>query len=186
MDERPLTQMQDVVDLFVRAAAPLLDRPVVLLGHSMGAAVAFAVAHRLGSSVAHVFVAGRSAPLGRHPGALHTLDDEALERYLARLGATPPIIFEDPDLRADVLAIVRADLTLNDDYWTDRPLGATPLTVLGGRDDPDVSPDALEAWRFLTGGRFRRVILPGDHFFITSSREAVHRLIVEAIDPTLS
>ena len=184
LDEPPVTDMQELVYLFLQAVDGLLDRPIVLFGHSMGAAIAFAVAHRLGAQVAHVFAAGRSAPRGPHPGDLHRLDDAALERYLIRLGATPPIVFTDPELRAHVLALLRADLTLNDSYSDDRPLTATPLTVLGGSDDPEVSPDALEGWRGLTGGRFCRVVLPGDHFFLATSRQAVLRLLVRSLEAT--
>ena len=55
---------------------------------------------------------------------MHELDDNGLKQYLDRLGATPTIVFEDPELRAHVFNVLRADLTLNDAYCTDRPLAA--------------------------------------------------------------
>jgi surfactin synthase thioesterase subunit len=183
IDEPPFTRMHDLVDAFVSETdSLLLDIPVAVFGHSMGAAVAFAVAERLGPAVAHVFAAGRRALSQPQRGELHTLDDSGLERYLCRLNATPSIVFENPELRAYVLNVLRADLTLNASYWTDRPLPATPLTVLGGSDDPEVSPESLDAWRALTRDLFRRVMFPAQHFFTITCRDAVQRLVVESLE----
>jgi surfactin synthase thioesterase subunit len=181
IEEPLLTRMHDVVNAFVAETDSLLyDLPLALFGHSMGAAVAFAVAERLGPSVAHVFAAARRSPSQQQK--LHTLDDSGLERYLCRLGATPASVFDYPELRDHVLAVLRADLTLNDAYLADRPLPATPLTVLGGSQDLQVPPETLEAWRELTPGPFRRVMFPADHFFTASCRDAVQRLVVESLE----
>jgi medium-chain acyl-[acyl-carrier-protein] hydrolase len=181
IDEPPFIQMQDLVDVFVAQTEPLLDIPVAVFGHSMGAAVAFAVAERLGPAVVHVLAAGRRSPSLASDEALHELDDSGLELYLDRLGATPTIVFEDPELRAHVLEVLRADLTLNDSYRAIRPLAAVPLTVLGGSEDQEVPPHALDAWRALTRGEFRQVMFPAEHFFTATCREAVQRLVVTSL-----
>jgi surfactin synthase thioesterase subunit len=181
IDEAPFVAMQELVDGFVARTNTLLDMPVAVFGHSMGAAVAFAVAERLGSAVVHVFAAGRRSPSLAPSRALHELDDNGLKQYLDRLGATPTIVFEDPELRAHVLNVLRADLTLNDSYRTDRPLGAIPLTVLGGSEDHEVPPHTLDAWRALTSGAFRHVMFPGEHFFPATCRDAVQRLVVTSL-----
>ena len=181
IDEPPFTRMQDLVDGFVAQAQTLFDIPLAMFGHSMGAAVAFAVADRLGPAVAHVLAAGRRSPSLPPEDALHQLDDSGLERYLDRLGATPTIVFEDPELRAHVLTVLRADLTLNDSYRAIRPLTAVPLTVLGGAEDREVPPDTLDAWRTLTRGEFRQAMFPAEHFFTATCRDAVQRLVVSSL-----
>jgi medium-chain acyl-[acyl-carrier-protein] hydrolase len=183
IDEPPFTRMQDLVEMFVAQTEMLRDIPAAVFGHSMGAAVAFAVAERLGSAIAHVFAAGRRSPSLVPSVALHELDDGGLERYLDRLGATPTIVFEDPELRAHVLTVLRADLTLNDSYRAAGPLAAVPLTVLGGSEDQEVPPETLEAWRALTRGEFRQAMFPAEHFFTATCREAVQRLVVSSLQP---
>jgi medium-chain acyl-[acyl-carrier-protein] hydrolase len=181
MSEPPFTRMQDLVEAFVAKTDTLLDIPVAVFGHSMGAAVAFAVAERLGPSIVHVFAAGRRSPSLAPIQALHELDDNGLKRYLDRLGATPTIVFEDPELRAYLLSMLRADLLLNCSYRADRPLNTIPLTVLGGSDDPEVPTQTLEAWRTLTRGEFRCEMFPGKHFFPATCRDAVQRLVVTSL-----
>ena len=180
--EPPFTDMRDMVAGFAHDAASLFDRPLALFGHSMGAAVAFALAQRLGSQVVHVFAAARAAPSEPYSQGLRDLDDASLIRYLAKLGATPPIVFQEPELLAHVLTVLRADMTLNNSYRNDRQLATTPLTVLGGTADCELPPQALERWRSLTAGRFQCVMFPGDHFFLSSCLPDVHRLIVESLE----
>ena len=62
-----------------------------------------------------------------------------------------------------------------------RPLAAVPLTVLGGSQDQEVPPHALDAWRALTRGEFRQVMFPAEHFFTATCREAVQRLVVTSL-----
>ena len=73
MGETPLDEMEALVDELVAAMEPMLDKPFALLGHSMGAWVAFEVARALGKKGLEtptvLFVAGARAPhiQSRHP-----------------------------------------------------------------------------------------------------------------------
>jgi surfactin synthase thioesterase subunit len=66
-----------------------------------------------------------------------------------------------------MLPVFRADFALCDTYryLPDYPLSCD-LTVLGGREDPHVPPDELDAWQLETRGRCTVSLFPGDHFFI--------------------
>jgi medium-chain acyl-[acyl-carrier-protein] hydrolase len=179
--EAPCTTMAELADDCAAAVAPLCDRPVALFGHSMGAAAAFAVAQRLPVPPVHVFAAGRRAPTPAHPPRPHRRDDAALLDYLRRLGGTPDIVFGEPELMRQILAVLRADLRLNDGFQTDRALTGSTLTVLGGADDPQVPPAALAGWRALAPDMRGPVLLPGGHFFTVSAADALHRIIVAAL-----
>ncbi len=58
--ESSYTAMADLVADLTPALAPLCDRPVALLGHSMGAGIAFATAHAMALPPVHLF-AGKIA-----------------------------------------------------------------------------------------------------------------------------
>jgi medium-chain acyl-[acyl-carrier-protein] hydrolase len=48
----------------------------------------------------------------------------------------------------------------------------------GELDDPEVSREALEAWREQTGDRFVARLFPGDHFFVVEQAPLVLQALV--------
>ncbi|TSJ87508.1 thioesterase II family protein [Chitinimonas sp. BJB300] len=165
--EAPFRAVGALVDTLLESIAPLLDRPVALFGHSMGAALAFATATELeqqGRQVVHLFASGRRAPLSAFTTALHRLGDAALEIYLRDLRGTPQIVFEDAELKATVFELLRADLALNDSYVAGEPLARVPISALGGNSDHHVPLPALDAWQGLTKAGFTRYLLKAGTF----------------------
>ena len=149
-----------------------LDRPFGLFGHSMGALIAFEVAHALRRrglrGPERLFVSGFRAPHmpDRWP-LLHTLDDRAFVKELRELEGTPDEVAEHEELMALLLPTLRADVTLCETYryQTAEPLDV-PITVFGGTRDPRVSREELEGWREHTRQATEIVLFPGHHFFI--------------------
>jgi surfactin synthase thioesterase subunit len=171
-----------------QAVSPLLDRPYVLFGHSLGALVAFELARQVRRNgirqPRHLFAAGRIAPhLRDATRSLHTLADDALvERLVQRYDAIPEEVRSEPELMELLIPVIRADLTIigTYDYQEEAPL-ACPITVLGGTDDRSTSRDQLAAWQEHTAGSCKVHVLDGDHFFIRSQRPALMRLITQEL-----
>ena len=168
-------RLTPLVTSLTDALAPQLRAPFAIYGHSFGALVGFGVARELqrrGVSAVHVFASGRRAPQLPEQAPMHQLPDAELLAVLRRMGGTPDAVFEEPELIAYFLPIVRADIAVNETETIapDAPLRC-PLTVMGGVDDERVTADGLDAWRAQTTAAFDCEMFPGGHFFIHSERE---------------
>ncbi|MGW5052593.1 thioesterase II family protein [Actinokineospora sp. NPDC004072] len=164
--EPPATTMDQLVE---PAVAALIDAgPVALFGHSMGAIVAYEVAHRLvaaGRAPGALFVSAHRAP--HRLGERIERADADLAALLRSLGGVDPALLDDPDLADLVLDPLRADHRLMTRY---RPARRDPLPVpvvgYAGADDPLVAPDDLAAWAEVTSVGADVRVWPGDHFYL--------------------
>jgi surfactin synthase thioesterase subunit len=169
--EPPVNRMAPLVEALIEVIKPLLDRPFALYGLSMGARVAWALAHRLGERAmpmpAALYLASAAAP-GADEGRVDWKHD--LVGYLRTMGGTPPEVFAEPELLDTVLPTLRADLTLVDAFRF-RP--STPLDVpiraFAGLADVEHSPERMSGWGRETSGRFHLDVRPGGHFFDAAS-----------------
>jgi surfactin synthase thioesterase subunit len=176
--EPAATDVHAVVAGLEADLALLDDRPLALFGHSMGAVLAFELAlrrQRAGRPPLAAFLAGCAAParLAARPKTYH-FDDATFLARLERLGAIPAEVLADPDLKAMVLGVLRADITMLETYAGDD--GATlncPVWVLGGRDDDAATAADLLAWRDHARAGFEHAEFPGGHFFVSSAAPAL-------------
>lgn len=170
------------------ALAPHLDVPYTLLGHSVGAKLAFAVAQALAGTAAPapaclVVSAARAPQFQRADQFIrHDLPRDELLDALGRLGGTPPQLLEHPDFLDLMLPVLRADLRLNE---SSAVLGArqleVPVHVFGGLDDPDVTREQLAAWLAWTRASGEVQQLPGGHFFLFAQESRMPERIADLV-----
>jgi surfactin synthase thioesterase subunit len=143
-----------------------------LFGHSLGALVAYEVAHALrarsGMEPTALIVSGSSAPSMRDPARYSALSSDAdLLAELVRLEGTPSSVLANAELMDLTLPIIRADFRICADYeYRPRPPLHCRILALGGDADASVTPGRLAAWRSHTTGDFSLKMLSGGHFFI--------------------
>lgn len=172
---RPPRDWKRLVNEAVQGLLPHLGVPYALFGHSMGAALALAIARvveRRGvRQPVHLFVSGRPAPgrAARWTRAARSLGDEEFARRYGSLNGT---LLDEPEVRDVVLPTLRADIeVLEGSAQGPQCPVSCPLTVYGGSADPSTTPDDLHAWQDTTSGPFRIKLIPGGHFFLNDRRE---------------
>jgi surfactin synthase thioesterase subunit len=181
--EPALDRMDSLVAGIAEAMRPLLDRPLVLFGHSVGAFTSFEMAHRLaetfGVHVSHLFVSGARGPhLPRNRKNIHDLSEDDFITELKTLNGTPHEILENPELMRMISATLRADFAVVETYRAlNKPPLNCPLTVFGGLEDDLAPREDLEAWKVHTTKSFDLWQLPGDHFFINTSDSLILRIL---------
>ncbi len=168
--EPGLTAVTDAVPGIVAALSPLLDRPLALFGHSLGAALAYATARALverGTPPRLLAVSGRRAPhLPLRRTHSRSLDEAAFRDRIVSLGGTPPEVLACADLMELMLPILRADFTMSDDFAEPVPtLLPVPMLAFAGTEDAEVAIAEVAAWEAFAGAGFALHRLPGGHFF---------------------
>jgi surfactin synthase thioesterase subunit len=187
LQEPPFLSLPVLVEELAGVIWPLLDKPFIFYGHSMGAIIAFELARSLrrrhGLEPLALFVGGCRAPqTPNSEPATYNLPNNEFIKELIRLDGTPIEVIEHAELMDMMVPLLRADfrLTQTYEYTDDTPLRC-PITAYGGLRDYHVARDMLSSWREQTRSKFALHMLPGDHFFLRSSQSQLLGLLAREL-----
>lgn len=186
-DEAVIDTMPTLVDALATAMPVMTDRPYLLFGHSMGAAVAYELCVELQRRTqrlpCHLVVSAREAPRRQQQHSLHLAGDDALLAELHRLGGTPAALLESEEFRALLLPRMRGDYRLIETYEPSPSPAVLPLSISAfvGSDDHELSQAEAEAWSEQTSQVFQLRRFRGDHFYL----QAQAKTVIQALLPLL-
>lgn len=171
LDEPLLDDMPALAAQLVEELRGILRPPYALFGHSLGALLAFEVAHLLRESgspaPSALFASGTAAP-GRRDDREFSGDksDAELIEHLRRYQGTSDAVLAESELMRLTLPVLRADFRMCGRYrHRSRPPLDCPIHVLAGRDDT-ATTEQLEAWAEESVTGFSRTMFDGGHFFL--------------------
>jgi len=185
--EEPFTNLFTLINEIKGAIVPLLDRQFAFFGHSMGAKIGFELARSLsrerGVEPIHLFVSGCRAPHLINPDSpIYNLPEAEFMEKLRHLNGTPREVLGNPEMMNLLFPLLRADFEIAETYtFSPGPRLSCPITAFGGLQDTEVTSDQLDSWSELTNGRFSRVMLPGDHFFVNNAHPWLLNMIAREL-----
>jgi medium-chain acyl-[acyl-carrier-protein] hydrolase len=180
--EAAFTDLLTAVKAVASGISPFLEEPFAFFGHSMGALLAFELAHelrQLGKEPFHLFVSACGAPhLPQKSRLHHALPRTQFLKEMRLLNGTDEELLDSPEYVDMLLSFLRPDLQMIDEYqYRQRPPLSCGITAFYGTEDRIAEKKDMQEWRRYGNGLFRLCVVPGDHFFLKSAEEIVLELI---------
>lgn len=179
LDETPLDDLPALIEGMLPEVRELLDRPLMVFGHSMGALVGVELCRALlverdWSPLMFVAAGCASPDLPSVPDYDTRMTDEGILDFLTQVGGTPPDILGNDEYLGMIRPVVRADL----EAMAHRKLDVQPrlgcaVRAYLGAEDLRVTADRAEGWVIESDGDFDRCTFPGGHFFVQDHVETM-------------
>jgi surfactin synthase thioesterase subunit len=171
--DRPLLNsfdeiLDDTYNELIKKQKP--GQPFAFFGHSMGAQLAYSIAHRLQAEgrelPVHILLSGRGAPTIVRMKRRFDLPENLFREELKKMGGVPDDILNDNDFYRFFEPILRADFRAIESYKHTpvQPLDI-PFTVMLG-DAEETTIEEAKQWNEETTAAFDFWLYPGGHFFI--------------------
>ena len=186
-NETPATVLQTLIESLMQAIIPLMDKPCVFFGHSMGAILAYELCLKLHSenkTLPSILMLSACNPphfKTEKSTPLHTLPSAQFWQAVHQINGTPNEVFKNTELLELVEPALRADFKIAGDWHqqnkSHQPILPIPIKLFGGLKDKSISKENLSAWRDYSVNTAPPQFLKGDHFFINDAESGLLPLI---------
>lgn len=187
LDESPLTSVAELAEQLAGVIPPMLDRPYLTYGHSMGSSVSFELLHLLKARSLPLprryFGAARPAPhIAQRVAPFY---DYPLEQFIAelkRFGGTPDAVLDSAELMEMLVPMLRSEFRAAYAYHRDPVVKLEcAASVFGGARDDMILPEELAAWQEHFLERIDSRVFEGNHFFLEHNKEQVVSAICASV-----
>lgn len=188
--EAPHRSITAMVEELAGSIAPLIDRPFIFFGHSMGGWLAFEMTRalaRCGLPLPEHLVVSASLPMtiNRLPPFVHRMSTTQLAAELRVLGGTPEVILNDPQALALYQPAIQADFEALEThvFRPGSPL-RVPTSLFAAIDDPRVPVALMPLWHEHIAAPCDEVHFVGGHMFISdpANHDRLRRALAPIID----
>jgi len=185
--EKPISDLSILLEKLLPAITPLLDKPFVFFGHSLGALIAFELCRALRRQdwplPQHLFVSGFRSPELSNPNKnLHHLATPAFIEGIREYGGTSEEVLANGELMDFLLPVLRADFSLHETYeYQGEHAFSCPITALVGTEDPFVRPEHMFNWRYQTHENFQQIQYQGKHFFLHEHMVSISQRLQQSL-----
>lgn len=186
----PLTNMGDIVKLLMQSP-PDDQIPYVILGHSLGAKIAWEYMKALlnsGARAPYYFIAsGSGSPTVKsHMYDKFPLNQQQVVEELLFLKGTPKEVLNNKELMNMFMPTLMADFNLVAGYCeTSGFTTDIPLCLMAGQHDERVDISRLDEWKEVFTGKYTLHIVDDEHFFIETSRDWYIDVVEEVLNELL-
>ncbi|MFJ1608569.1 thioesterase II family protein [Streptomyces sp. NPDC088253] len=170
--QQPCATVEEAVSRLLPVVRDKAPGPYAVLGHSMGALVAYELTRELertGRPPTLLAVSASPAPhLSGHSRRFRDpRSDEQLREFLREAGGTPREAFDEPELMKYLVDILRMDLTMMNRY--DRGVEKairTPIAAYFGEFDTLAGEDLVLPWSMYSEESVTFRSWPAGHFYL--------------------
>lgn len=169
--QAPLARVEDLVAHAITAISDLLDRPVVFVGHDLGALIMHELAIRLQNTrkflPKSLIVLGAMAPEVHYFAPIHQLPADNLVHVLRLFDFTV-------DEKKTAIPVVRADCAALASYSSTRNTALElPITAIAGTKDSLIASASISGWQRQTTFKLQIHQLPCNHAELLSKKPAL-------------
>lgn len=170
-------RIEDVAKTLVPLIAPYAKVPLVLIGWSLGAKMAYELARQLQDElgIEAALVVAAACPSPQQPIQVGQF---SAREYLERLKGTPKQVMDSPDMLNTLEPAIQGDLEMARHYQSDQVIDA-PILALEASEDEIVSPNRISGWQRYSRSDFSLRQIKGDHFALRQQVKEVCALIQE-------
>ncbi len=191
IDETPTENLELIVNAVFESLKKYPPLPMVFLGYSNGALLAYDVAKRLEEQqrpLAHFVIVAKKAPhMPKNNPPIRHLPDPEFTAKLRQYDYLPAALLANQKLMQLLVPRFRADLAISEQYQADLTFQlAVPYSCLSGSLDANATPADMRAWQDLITGDQHQLSIKAGHMLVREQPTQVADAINAAIKKILA